>query len=63
MGELITFPGHISKPIEAGNRATKAFLKIGSGFCADEKGMATFKGDLFMTSAGPVTASMPGRIT
>lgn len=53
LGELITFEGHKSAPIDAGNRATKAFDRIAAELRTDENGTAFYQDSPFSTSAGP----------
>jgi aminoacyl tRNA synthase complex-interacting multifunctional protein 1 len=62
-GELITFEGHASAPVEPGNRATKAFEKVADDLFVDDNGKATYKGVPFMTTAGPVTSTLKGKIS
>lgn len=52
LGELVTFEGHRADPIDAGNRATKAFDRIADSLHTDENGIAMFKDVPFNTSAG-----------
>eukprot|EP01035_Chromulina_nebulosa_P018622 gene18622-24355_t len=63
IGQLITFEGHLSEPVEPGNRATKAFTKIADGFYVNEQGVATFNGIPFSTPSGPVTSALIGKIS
>ena len=64
VGELITFEGHKSTPIDAGNRASKAFSKVANDLFVDEEGRATYQGVPFMTSAGACTGTiMKGSIS
>lgn len=53
VGELVTFEGHRVAPIEAGNRATKAFDRIAEELRTDEEGIARFGDVPFATSGGP----------
>lgn len=53
VGELVNFEGHRVAPIEAGNRATKAFDRIVEELHTDEEGVARFKDVPFATSGGP----------
>lgn len=53
LGELVTFAGHKVAPIDAGNRATKAFDRIADGFRTNAEGVAMFEDAEFSTSAGP----------
>ena len=55
VGDLITFDGHKVAPIDAGNRASKAYSKVADGFFVDKEGRATHEGIPFMTPQGPVT--------
>lgn len=52
LGELITFEGHRVAPIEAGNRATKAFDRVVEELHTDEVGIAKFGDVPFTTSGG-----------
>ncbi|CAM9666967.1 unnamed protein product [Choristocarpus tenellus] len=67
VGELVTFEGHLSSPVEAGNRAGKAWKRVASNLKVSEDKVANFAGEKlpapFMTSAGPVTSSLPGGIS
>lgn len=63
VGELISFEGNIIKPVEAGNKASKSFAKIADDFYVNGAGVATFRGIPFMTTQGPVTASLKGKIS
>lgn len=53
LGELVTFEGHRTDPIDAGNRATKAFDRVADSLRTDENGVAMFESVPFKTSAGP----------
>lgn len=53
LGELITFEGHKSAPIDPSNRATKAFDKVAGKLKTSEEGIAMFEDVTFSTSAGP----------
>lgn len=53
LGELVTFEGHKAAPIDAGNRATKAFDRISQDLKTNEDGVAMYQDVLFSTSAGP----------
>ena len=63
VGELITFAGCNQEPVEAGNRATKAFSKISDDLFVDDNGIATFQGTPFMTRSGPVISAIKGKIS
>lgn len=63
VGQLVTFEGHPSAYVEPGNKATKAFSKIAEELYVDEHGVATFKGNPFMTPQGPVTSTLKGKIS
>uniref|UniRef100_A0A7S0ZE83 tRNA-binding domain-containing protein n=1 Tax=Timspurckia oligopyrenoides TaxID=708627 RepID=A0A7S0ZE83_9RHOD len=52
IGSLITFEGHRAAPMDAGNRASKAFDKVASEFNTDADGIARFNATPFMTEAG-----------
>lgn len=58
LGELVSFEGHVIKPEEPGNRATKAYSKISGDFVVSDDGVATYKGIPFMTSKGPITSTL-----
>jgi len=58
-GELVTFDGHLAAPVDAGNRAVKAFKKVAGLFKTDDSGAAVFTGEpasSFQTSSGPCTS-------
>ncbi|XP_049359071.1 tRNA-aminoacylation cofactor arc1 isoform X1 [Solanum verrucosum] len=59
VGECISFAGHGGKPEDVLNPKKKQFEKIAVNLFTDDKGVATFKGIPFMTSAGPCTSSIP----
>ncbi|OIT03679.1 methionine--trna ligase, cytoplasmic [Nicotiana attenuata] len=59
VGEFILFSGHEGKPEDVLNPKKKQFEKIAVNLFTDDKGIATFKGIPFMTSAGPCTSSIP----
>ncbi|KAK6786634.1 hypothetical protein RDI58_015159 [Solanum bulbocastanum] len=59
IGECISFAGHDGKPEDVLNPKKKQFEKISVNLFTDDKGVATFKGIPFMTSAGPCTSSIP----
>lgn len=63
VGELVMFEGHASEPAEAGNRASKAYSKIADEFIVNDQGLATFQGVPFMTSDGPMTSTLKGKIS
>lgn len=63
VGDLIKFEGHEPQPVEAGNRATKAFTKVADDLFVNEQGQATYSGVPFMTSKGPCTSSLRGKIS
>ena len=56
-GELISFAGHASAPLEPGNKSSKIFSKICGNFKVNDKGEATYDGAVFDTSGGPITSS------
>ena len=62
-GQLITFKGHKPEPVEAGNRATKAYDKIKDELFVNDEGIATFAGVPFSTPFGAVTSSLKGKIS
>ena len=55
--------GHTSEPVEAGNRASKAFDKVADDFYVDEDCHATYKGIKMMSSLGPCTSTLKGKIS
>ncbi|OVA06069.1 tRNA-binding domain [Macleaya cordata] len=59
IGERVSFSGHDGKPEDVLNPKKKQLDKITPHLCTDDKGVATFKGIPFMTSAGPCTSSVP----
>ncbi|XP_052188407.1 uncharacterized protein LOC127798804 isoform X2 [Diospyros lotus] len=59
IGECVSFTGHEGKPEEVLNPKKKQLEKITPHLFTDEKGVATFKGIPFMTSAGPCSSSIP----
>lgn len=64
-GELVTFTGHTSEPAATGNRAVKAWKKVGGSFSTDADGNAMFVGEpssLFQTSQGPCTSTIKGGV-
>jgi methionine--tRNA ligase beta chain len=63
VGELVQFEGHRIAPAEAGNKATKAFSKIAEEFFVNENSLATFKNIPFMTSIGPISSELKGKIS
>ncbi|KAK6233413.1 hypothetical protein QUC31_005819 [Theobroma cacao] len=58
-GEHVSFSGIDGKPEDVLNPKKKQLEKITPHLFTDEKGVATFKGIPFMTSAGPCTSSIP----
>ncbi|OMO90043.1 hypothetical protein COLO4_19421 [Corchorus olitorius] len=58
-GERVSFSGIDGKPEDVLNPKKKQLEKITPNLFTDEKGVATFKGIPFMTSAGPCTSSIP----
>eukprot|EP00752_Nemacystus_decipiens_P008530 g7619.t1 len=67
LGELVTFEGHLPSPVDAGNRAGKAWKKASKTLVVDESNVAKFSGEklpaVFMTSKGPITSPLPGSIS
>ncbi|KAK4798636.1 hypothetical protein SAY86_030962 [Trapa natans] len=59
IGEQISFSGIDGKPEDVLNPKKKQLEKITPNLYTDEKGVATFKGIPFMTSAGPCSSSIP----
>lgn len=53
LGELVTFEGHRTAPIDPGNRATKAFDRVADSLRTSDDGIARFDDVPFETSAGP----------
>lgn len=53
IGELVTFEGHRSAPIDPSNRATKAFDRVADALSTNEDGVAMFEDIPFSTSSGP----------
>lgn len=53
LGELVTFEGHRSAPIDPSNRATKAFDRVANALKTNEDGVAMHEDVPFNTSAGP----------
>ncbi|KAK1421365.1 hypothetical protein QVD17_23639 [Tagetes erecta] len=58
IGECVTFSGHEGKPEDVLNPKKKQLDKITPNLFTDDKGVATFKGVPFMTSAGPCTSTI-----
>ncbi|XP_010253071.1 PREDICTED: probable methionine--tRNA ligase isoform X2 [Nelumbo nucifera] len=58
IGERVLFSGHDGKPEDVINPKKKQLEKITPHLYTDDKGVATFKGIPFMTSAGPCTSSI-----
>ncbi|GLT46031.1 hypothetical protein SLA2020_198210 [Shorea laevis] len=59
LGERISFSGIDGRPEDILNPKKKQLEKITPHLFTDDKGVATFKGIPFMTSAGPCTSSIP----
>ncbi|KAI3843928.1 hypothetical protein MKX03_011591 [Papaver bracteatum] len=59
IGERVSISGHEEKPEDVLNPKKKQLDKITPYLSTDDKGIATFKGIPFMTSAGPCTSSIP----
>ncbi|KMZ62156.1 hypothetical protein ZOSMA_48G00770 [Zostera marina] len=57
-GERISFLGYEGKPEDVLNPKKKQLEKITPDLYTDDKGVATYKGIPFMTSAGPCTSSI-----
>lgn len=53
IGELVTFYGHKTAPVDPSNRATKAFDRVVESLRTDEDGIAKFEDVEFSTSKGP----------
>ncbi|CAL9071416.1 methionine--tRNA ligase, cytoplasmic isoform X1 [Musa acuminata AAA Group] len=58
LGEKISFSGYDGKPEDVLNPKKKQLEKITPHLYTDDKGVATYKGVPFMTSAGPCTSSI-----
>ncbi|XP_068329512.1 probable methionine--tRNA ligase [Pyrus communis] len=58
-GERVSFSGVDGKPEDVLNPKKKQLDKITPNLFTDDKGVATFRGIPFMTSAGPCTSSIP----
>lgn len=58
IGERISFSGFEGKPEDVLNPKKKQFEKITPHLYTDDKGVATYKGIPFLTSAGPCTSSI-----
>ncbi|ONK61776.1 uncharacterized protein A4U43_C08F33470 [Asparagus officinalis] len=58
IGEPISFAGYDGKPEDVLNPKKKQLDKITPHLYTDDKGIATYKGVPFMTSAGPCTSSI-----
>jgi len=52
IGELVTFDGHRSAPVDPGNRASKAFDRVAAELRTDGEGLAYYQEAAFKTSAG-----------
>jgi len=63
IGELITIEGHPSAPVEAGNKASKAFSKVADDLYVNDEQLASYKGTAFMTSQGPIKCDLKGKIS
>lgn len=59
IGERVSFSGIDGKPEDVLNPKKKQLEKITPNLFTDDKGVATFKGIPFMTSAGPCRSSIP----
>ena len=63
IGQLMTFEGHLSAPIDPGNRASKAFDKVADDLYVNVRGEATYKGIPMMSPKGPCTSILVGKIS
>jgi tRNA-binding EMAP/Myf-like protein len=63
IGQLMTFEGHLSAPIDPGNRASKAFDKVADDLYVNVRGEATYKGIPMMSPKGPCTSTLVGKIS
>ena len=63
VGELIAFSNHVIAPVEPGNKASKSYAKISDQFFVNPEGIATFQNIPFMTTKGPVTSTLKGKIS
>ncbi|KAG9443250.1 hypothetical protein H6P81_014590 [Aristolochia fimbriata] len=59
LGERVLFSGFEGKPEDVLNPKKKQLEKITPSLYTDDKGVATYKGTPFMTSAGPCKSSIP----
>ncbi|KAI3911385.1 hypothetical protein MKW98_010272 [Papaver atlanticum] len=59
IGERVSISGHEEQPEDVLNPKKRQLDKITPYLSTDDKGIATFKGIPFMTSAGPCTSSIP----
>ncbi|KAM0950558.1 putative methionine--tRNA ligase [Dioscorea sansibarensis] len=59
IGERVFVAGHDGKPEDVLNPKKKQLEKITPFMYTDDKGVATYKGIPFMTSAGPCSSSIP----
>ncbi|KDD75141.1 putative tRNA binding domain-containing protein [Helicosporidium sp. ATCC 50920] len=59
VGERITFEGYSAEPLAQLPPKKKQFEAIAPHLVTSDKGLCTYKGVPFMTSAGPVTATIP----
>ncbi|XP_008792236.2 aminoacyl tRNA synthase complex-interacting multifunctional protein 1 isoform X1 [Phoenix dactylifera] len=58
LGECVSFSGYEGKPEDILNPKKKQLEKITPHLYTDDKGVATYKGTPFMTSAGPCASSI-----
>jgi methionine--tRNA ligase beta chain len=63
IGEMVQFAGHTMRPVDPGNKAAKAFAKIGDKLVVNDQGVATFDNIPFTTSVGPITCDLKGKIS
>lgn len=59
VGEKIAFEGYTAEPEPVINPKKKQFEKIAPDLTTDANGLCTYRGVPFMTSQGPVTATIP----
>ncbi|KAK2076922.1 hypothetical protein QBZ16_005150 [Prototheca wickerhamii] len=59
-GEKISFEGYAREPEAQLNPRKKQFEKIAPHLIVSAEGVCTYKGVPFMTSQGPITATIPG---
>ncbi len=64
VGEALQVEGVVFRSVEPGNRASKAFAKVADDLQVGTDRVAAYKGaQRLLTSKGPVTAEISGRIS